>query len=395
MWCLDAPIQPYAWGSRSSLAMLQGRPAPTDQPEAELWMGAHPRAPSRLRDGRGTSLLEAIEARPEAMLGPAVCRRFGARLPFLLKVLAAAEPLSLQAHPDATRARAGWEREEAAGIDRDAPDRNYRDPWPKPELVCALGPFSALCGFAPVERSRAWIERLAVPTLRELAEPLWSEPVGDGLAATVRALLTMPEPAAVVDAVVEACRREHEREAGLTWPMRLGESYPGDPGVLVALLLRQVELRAGEALFLGPGRLHCYLQGTAVEIMGSSDNVLRGGLTRKHVDVPELLSVLHRGTEAVEVVRPRAVSATEGVYDTPTPEFSLSSLELPAAGRSSIAITGPELLLCVEGEARVHGEGEPLILRSGHAVFVPGSAASYELRAAAGARVFRATVGER
>lgn len=397
MWRLDAPIQPYAWGSRSAIASMQGRSVPTTEPEAELWMGAHPRAPARLRDGAGTSLLDAIEAQPDMMLGSAVRERFGPRLPFLLKVLAAAEPLSLQAHPDEARAREGWAREEAAGIDRGAPHRNYRDPHAKPELVCAVSPFSTLCGFAPVERSRAWIEQLGVAPLRRLAEPLWSSPPSEGLAQTLRAVLTLPDPAAVVDAVVRACAdvpEDEEAARSFRWTVRLAEHYPGDPGVIVSLLLRQIDLRPGEALFLGPGLLHCYLEGTAVEIMGSSDNVLRGGLTPKHVDVSELLEVLRFDAEPVEVVRARSVSAVESVYDAPTPAFTLSRLELSAGASIELSASGPEVLLCAVGEVSL-GPDQGVSLPPGTSAFVPGSRGSYVLRADVDARVFRARVGTR
>lgn len=398
VWRLSNVIQPYAWGSRTAIASLQGRPTPSAQPQAELWMGAHPRAPSRLVDGRDTSLRDAIEARPEALLGASVLRRSGPRLPLLLKVLAAAEPLSLQAHPDARRAREGFEAEDAAGIDRDAPHRNFRDPYDKPELVCALGPFTALCGFRPVSEAAAVVEALGVPGLRAVAAPLWDGPAASAMPSIVRALLTAAEPGPLVEAVVDACAREAATESSWRstweWTVRLGRAYPGDPGVLVALLLNRVELSAGQALFLGPGRLHCYLEGLAVEIMGASDNVLRGGLTRKHVDVPQLLRVLDGGTEPVEVVRPRPISPVESVYDAPTEAFSLSRLELALPRVHAQAVAGPELLLCVSGQVRLHGgDAEPIELPAGASAFVPASQGSYRVEAVAPAALFRATVG--
>ena len=395
MWRLHNTIQRYAWGSHQAIARLQGRPVPAAEPEAELWMGAHPRGPSRLVDAGGRSLLDAIEADPDAMLGSVCHGRFGARLPFLLKVLAAARPLSLQAHPDVDRAREGFAREDAAGLARDAPHRSYRDPHAKPELVCALGPFVALCGFRAVQDTRALIDALAVPALRECAEPLWSMPPGPAVAQIVRDLLTRSEPARLVDAVVGAAGAEAgpwARER--SWVQRLGERYPGDPGVVVALLLNLVELEPGEALFLSAGRLHCYLEGTAVEIMGSSDNVLRGGLTLKHVDVPELLTVLDRSVGPVPVIRPRAVSAHEAVYDTPAPAFSLARLELAADERWSAVPRGPEVLLCVAGRARLEAEAGVVELGPGDSAFVPGSAGRYGVGAHGETTVFRATVGD-
>jgi mannose-6-phosphate isomerase len=400
MWSLDNTIQRYAWGSRTALAALQGRPGPTPEPEAELWMGAHPRAPSRLRaDGR--TLLQAIDEDPDGMLGAAVARRFGPRLPFLLKVLAAAEPLSLQAHPDAVRAREGFGEEEAAGIPRDAPHRRYADPWAKPELVCALGPFVALCGFRARPESRALVDALAVPRLRALAEPLWSRPDREGLAATVHALLTMAEPAPLVSELMVAA--EHPGPAAarwsreLSWIRRMGAKHGGDPGVAVALLLELVELARGEALFLAAGNLHCYLEGTAIEIMGASDNVLRGGLTPKHVDVPELLRVLDFHAGSVPIVRARSISEHEASYDAPTPDFVLSCIELPAGARWSAPLAGPELLLCVEGRvclvADTASPAAELRLCAGESAFVGAATLRRSVRAEVAATVFRATVG--
>jgi mannose-6-phosphate isomerase len=399
MWRLHNTIQRYAWGSRTALAALQGRAGPTLEPEAELWMGAHPRAPSRLGDD-GRTLLQAIDERPEAMLGAPVVQRFGPRLPFLLKVLAIAEPLSLQAHPDTARAREGFDEEDAAMIPRDAPHRSYADPHAKPELVCALGPFVALSGFRAVADTRALIEALAVPSLRALAEPLWSRPTPEGLAATVRALLTMTEPVPLVQAVqaaVDAGPPNDDRWRSVrTWVRRLGQRHPGDVGVVVALLLELVELASGEALFLAAGNLHCYLEGTAVEIMGASDNVLRGGLTPKHVDVPELLRVLDFHAGPVPVCRARPVSPHEVVYDTPALEFALSRLELAAGERWSALGRGPEVLLCVEGSVRLGGDppaAPELVLERGESVFVPARHPNRSVRAEAPSTLFRATVG--
>jgi len=395
MWRLHNTIQRYAWGSHEAIAQLQGRPTPTDEPEAELWMGAHARAPSRLGDADERSLLEAIDAEPEAMLGAQGVERFGPRLPFLLKVLAAAQPLSLQAHPDDQRAREGFAREDAAGIDRGARHRNYRDPYAKPELVCAMGPFVALCGFRAVEDTQALIETLGVPALRERAEPLWRESAGDGVAALVRDLLTMPEPRPLVDAVVKAAASGTDERWALerSWTVRLGDRYPGDPGIVVALLLNLIELSKGEALFLSAGQLHCYLEGTAVEIMGGSDNVLRGGLTPKHVDVPELLDTLDRSTGPVPVVRPRDVSEHEAVWDTPSPAFMLSRVTMGARASVELVGRGPEVLLCTDGEMRVQGGEHELSIGSGDSVFVPGSRSSYVLGSGKGGTVFRASPG--
>jgi mannose-6-phosphate isomerase len=239
-----------------------------------------------------------------------------------------------------------------------------------------------------------------------VAEPLWRRPDAQGLAATVRALLTMPEPAPLVHEVVAAASRSgpavQRWPRELAWARRLGVRHGGDAGVVVALLLELVELSRGEALFLAAGNLHCYLEGTAVEIMGSSDNVLRGGLTAKHVDVAELLRVLDFEAGPVPILRARPISAHEARWDAPTPDFALSLIELPAGQRWSAPVTGPEVLLCVEGRVQV-GPGshdgpqgdaaEGLRLGPGASAFVPASTVTRVVRAEAAATVFRATVG--
>ena len=185
-------IQPYAWGSRTAIAALQGR-EPATEPEAELWMGAHPGAPSRLQRGAWSTLLDTIEADPQAELGPSVVEAFGPRLPYLLKVLAADKPLSLQVHPTPEQARTGFDAEDARGVPRDAPDRNYRDPYSKPELIVALTPFAGLCGFRDAAELAALLDELAVPALKDLADTLAATPDEASVRAMLAALLRWPE----------------------------------------------------------------------------------------------------------------------------------------------------------------------------------------------------------
>ncbi|HEY8077800.1 MAG TPA: mannose-6-phosphate isomerase, class I [Labilithrix sp.] len=369
---LDCRVMPYAWGSRTAIAELQGRKTPTG-PEAEMWMGAHPVAPSRLTRGAETkTLAEIVEADPERELGARVTAEFGARLPFLLKVLAAAEPLSLQAHPTAEQARAGFADEERRGIPRDAPTRNYRDASHKPELVCPLTRFEALCGFRRVSETLALFDALDVKALEGALAPLRKSPDAHGLAATFRLIMTTPPHArdALVSAVLEACARVGTKDAQVA--TRLGTLYPGDVGVVSALLLNHLVLEPGEAIYLGAGNLHAYLEGVAVEVMAASDNVLRGGLTKKHVDVAELLAVLDFHDGPVEPLRARALDPFESVYDTSAREFRLSRLQAPGA---RLQVSGPEILLCTEGSVKI----DTLELARGQAAFVPASTRSYAI----------------
>lgn len=380
---------PYAWGSRTAIAELTGRPAPSPTPEAELWMGAHPLAPSKIvRGGTTSSLADVIARAPEREIGAGAARAFGPRLPFLLKVLAAAEPLSIQAHPNAAQARAGFEDEEARGIARDAANRSYKDASHKPELLCALTPFDALSGFRAVDETIALFDLLAVRALEPALEPLRAS---RDLGETFRRIMGMKEEERlpVVDAVVAACERSGEAFAReRAWAVRLAALYPGDVGVISALLLNLVRLEPGDAIYLDAGNLHAYLEGTGVEIMASSDNVLRGGLTKKHVDVPELMRVLSFEAGPMRPIRPRPVDAVERAYDTPAAEFRLSVLDLSAAASPVVRRPrGPEILLVTRGSAAL--DAAPLA--QGRAAFVPASAGEYTL--AGDAVVYRATVG--
>lgn len=377
---LKNPIQPYAWGSLTAIPRLLGV-EPSGEPQAELWLGAHPSAPSEVV---GDGPLDAVIARaPDALLGAPVVARFGPSLPFLFKVLAAAQPLSLQAHPSLAQARAGFAREEAAGVPRTAAHRNYKDANHKPELLCALGPFHALCGFRRVADSVALLRGLGLP----LADRLERE----GLAATFAHVMTLPdgERRALAASVAEACaaRPPEGFEAECAWAVKLAERYPGDVGLVGALLLNLVTLQEGEALYLPPGNLHAYLEGVGVEIMANSDNVLRGGLTTKHVDVPELLSVLSFEEGPARVLSP--TGSPEAVYETPAAEFRLSRVDV--AGPVTLARRGPEVLLVTRGAVEATCGGEVLDLAQGESIFVGADEPTLELDG--DGRVFRATVG--
>jgi mannose-6-phosphate isomerase len=405
---LDCTVMPYAWGSRTAIAELTGRPSPSAGPEAELWMGAHPSAPSRLsRPARPSaaarSLADVIAESATHELGTEVAASFGPRLPFLLKVLAAAQPLSLQAHPNEAQARQGFEDEDRRGIARDAPTRSYRDGSHKPELLCALVPVEALCGFRRAADTVRLFDDLAVPELEPLLGPLRGSCDSRGLAAVFGMLMTLAddEGARIVRATVAACAARSRagssfaREYG--WAVRLAALYPGDVGVVSALLLNLVHLQPEEALYLGAGNLHAYLEGVGVEIMASSDNVLRGGLTKKHVDVPELMRVLDFADGPAAVVRARAVDEFERVWDTPAREFRLSAIDVMAAAAPVARdVRGPEILLCTKGSVVVAPQdGSPEVaLVGGASAFVPGSTGRYDLRTAGNvdAYLYRATV---
>ena len=372
---LDNPVRPYAWGSTTEIPRLLGV-EPTGRPQAELWMGAHPAAPSRLRTGG--SLLRRIEADPAAELSGPVLRRFGPRLPFLLKIIAAERPLSLQAHPGREQARAGYADEQARGVPLDSPERSYVDPHHKPELVCALTPFEALCGFRAIPQTLELLSGLDTPVLGKYVAALRARPDRDGLREVVTGLLTVPADRRkrLVDSVVAACAADPSTPE-LRTAVELGEAYPGDPGVIIALLLNRLRLAPGEAMFLAAGNMHCYLRGTAVEVLANSDNVLRGGLTPKHVDVPELLRVVDVTDGPPPVLVPTPAGPGRLDYTPPVPDFRLESYGL--GGAVPLDATGPRIALTVEGEAVLRAGGSTLTLPRGASAWLPaGLAATVE-----------------
>ncbi|WP_031080826.1 mannose-6-phosphate isomerase, class I [Streptomyces sp. NRRL WC-3549] len=385
---LSNTVRPYAWGSTTAIPELLGT-EPTGEPQAEMWMGAHPGAPSRLTRPAGTGterpLSDVIAADPERELGPAAVRAFGPRLPFLLKLLAAGAPLSLQVHPDLAQAQAGYADEERRGVPADAPHRTYKDTNHKPELVCALTPFEGLCGFRRPAEAAALIGALGVDSLKPYVDLLRAHPEEAALREVLTAILGA-DPADMARTVEEAAEAA-ERLGGAHAPYaQIAHHHPGDPGVIAAMLLNHVQLRPGEAMYLGAGVPHAYLDGLAVEIMANSDNVLRCGLTQKHVDVPELLRIVRFEATEPDILRPEASSTGEELYETPVDEFRLSRYVLPA-GADTVDLTAPapQILLCTAGGPRTGG----LTLAPGEAVFVP---AGETVEVAGAGTLFRATV---
>jgi mannose-6-phosphate isomerase len=391
---LENPIQDYAWGSRTAIADFLGQPSPAPRPEAELWIGAHPKAPSRIVEPAGLGTLDrAIQNDPVGLLGAEVCDHFGNELPFLLKVLAAAEPLSIQAHPNPEQARRGWARENEEGVPLDAPHRNYRDPNHKPELVCALTPFAALRGFRPLDEIARNLEPVARPELAPEIGRLARERTPAALRSLFARLMTLDpeEKEPVLGRALGQAAHRSRREPAWDWVARLYARYPGDIGVLGPLYLNLVVLAAEEALFLPAGELHAYLEGTALEIMANSDNVLRGGLTPKHVDVPELLATLVFEAHAPEILRPIEGAPGEHAYRTPAREFELGMIRAsPDRPFASAPGHGLEVLLGLEGAPVLKAEGQEVALGRGRSVFVPASLPSYALEG--DGRVCRARV---
>jgi mannose-6-phosphate isomerase len=377
---LDNPVRHYAWGSTSFIPDLLGRSA-DERPWAELWMGAHESAPSLVEQGNAQVRLDTlVERDPEGILGASTVRRYGPRLPFLFKVLAAEQPLSIQAHPDQAQARAGFERENVSGIPVDAPHRNYRDDNHKPELIVALTPFVALEGFRAPEVIAAELDSLRLAKLDssndsidliDLIDALRGE---DGLRRFFETVMS-PRGARVLEPIVAALADRHDARA--TWVRELAARHPGDVGALAPLYLELVELAPGQGLFLPARELHAYLHGAGLELMASSDNVLRGGLTPKHVDVPELLATLRFEPGKAHVIDPPAGYPVVE-YPTPADEFALSRLEL--TGHMILpARKTPAIVLCTEGQLHARAARHTLALARGQSALLPAGTPELEL----------------
>lgn len=346
----------YAWGSTSLIAALEGR-EPSGRPEAEVWFGDHPGDPAETPDGRTLDRWIADEG---AEVG------LGEPLPYLLKLLAAASALSIQAHPSKAQAEAGFAREEAAGIPRDAAERTYRDANHKPELIVALSDtFRALAGLRDLEATRRLVAQLG-PGAAPLAERL--APEDASLAAIIGWLLSDGVEAARDAIAAAVAAQSDEFAAELELARTLDAGFPGDPGIVVALLMNLVTLRRGEGLFVPAGVLHAYLEGLGVELMAASDNVLRGGLTPKHVDAEDLVRVLDPAPGLPPVVRARAVGDGILQYDVPVADFALLAVSATPHG-VVVPLEGPAIALATAGSPEVTG-----LASSSAAMLVPGRA---------------------
>jgi mannose-6-phosphate isomerase len=387
-------VRPYAWGSRTAIAELQGRPVPAAGPEAELWMGAHPSAPSGV--ARDPATLDAvIAAAPDRELGPQCAATFGGRLPFLLKVLSADKALSIQVHPTRAQAEAGYQAENRRGLAPGDPARNYVDDWPKPELLYALTPFEVVAGLRTPADAAGILRALAVDQLRPLASRLAAATSPSALADALAAVLEWPEPAELVAAVIAACARLASAGSGryaeaCAAVVRVAADHPGDLGLVALLLMRHEVLEPGQAVFMPAGGLHAYLRGTGIELLANSDNVVRAGLTGKHIDVPELLKLLDPAV-SVPVLSPCVLADGVTWFDTPAPEFRLYLADLTGPSVTLPGV-GPRILLCLDGACVLSGgSGEALDLRRGDSCFI--SAADALVEAAGSARLVLAAPG--
>lgn len=395
---LENRIKRYAWGSPTAISDLLGKPPPGD-PEAELWIGAHPTGPSLARTAGGEHpegkhpLDQLIARHPEEILGRETAARFGPALPFLFKVLAAAEPLSIQAHPPLAQAREGFARENEAGIPVDAPHRSYRDANHKPELIVALTEFWALKGFRPVVELVQLLDGFGSLLIEGELDALRRLGTDEALKRLFEAVFTLDRQsqAALAGAVAAHAGQAAGKGRIWEWIGRLDSLHPGDVGLVAALLLNLVRLAPGEGLYLAPGEPHAYLGGTGIEVMANSDNVLRGGLTAKHADVQGMMAALTFAGGPAAVIAPRDNAPGEKIYPTPAEEFALSEIRVGSDRWSSGPLRSVEVLLCVEGEGILSsGSGDQMPVGQGVSLLIPASIGEYAIEGEA--RFFRTSV---
>ena len=383
---LKNSIQEYAWGSTRAIPDLLGTKNPEGKTQAELWMGAHPKAPSLVQhNGQWVSLPELIASNPVDVLGKRVAQDFNNRLPYLFKVLAAAKPLSIQAHPGLDQAREGFQKENAQKIPLDAPNRNYRDDNHKPECICALTRFWALSRFRKIPGIIAYFEKLNLQQLEVELADFKKRPTANGLKRFYTFLMTlnMDHQKKIVSKALRQARDFESEDPVFKWMLRLAEDYPDDMGVLSPILLNLIRLEPGQAVFLDAGELHAYLEGLGIELMANSDNVLRGGLTPKHVDVPELLKVLKFEDRDITLLNPVKSIANELIYASPAAEFVLSVITLSRkATYQSPTNRSVEIFICTRGEVTIIDRSDltETQLQQGASAIVPACVEKYSIK---------------
>lgn len=392
---LKNTIQEYAWGSYTSIANLLDKKAPSDVPQAELWMGAHPKASSMvIYEGSVISLQELISKYTEDILGKSIAGKFDNKLPYLFKILAAAKPLSIQAHPNLVQAKEGFKRENDLNILKDAPNRNYKDNNHKPECICALTNFWAMNGFRKISDILSFMEKVCPNSLGKELDELKKHDTY-GLKKFFKFLMTLDQKSKrqVLSEAINNAQEFAKLDAVFEWIIKLSKEYPGDIGILSPAMLNLICLEPGEAMFLFSGELHAYLDGLGIELMANSDNVLRGGLTPKHVDVPELLKVVKFEERDIKILECEKNNASECIYASMAEEFLLSVIFVDSKkDYTSQAVRSAEILLCTDGNAEMIDceKNSAISIKKGQSAIVPASVRMYNIKGMA--KFYKASV---
>ncbi|MEZ9040920.1 MULTISPECIES: mannose-6-phosphate isomerase, class I [unclassified Vibrio] len=372
-------VQDYPWGSRTSIPELFGIENQNNQPMAEIWMGAHPKASSSITfNGESRSLNVLIEIYAEAMLGSKTYQEY-AELPYLLKVLAAEKALSIQVHPTKEEASAGFEMENKKGIDINAFDRNYKDANHKPELVYALTPFLAMNGFRPYDQIVDLFTAIRCPVLQQQIDSFSGDRTESGLSQLFSGILHLNNQVKddVLLALLAWARESDDSLAALV--LELNELYPNDIGLLAPLMLNVIQLSPGQAMFLHAGTPHAYLKGTAIEIMANSDNVLRAGLTPKYIDVPELVNRCNfKAMNPEKIFTAPIIRGSEQQFPVPVGDFSFSVYSEPS--QSFVEVTRAEIWFAIDSDVRFEDRnGNCLVINKGESVFIPYATQSFSV----------------
>lgn len=360
MYLLTNATQSYAWGSTAAIPSFLGL-REDGKPVAELWLGTHPLAPSLVEQAVGVSVPLAEVA---------------GDLPFMMKILAADKPLSLQVHPGSALAAAGFAAEEAGGKPITAPDRSFKDPHHKPEMAYALTTFDTLVGFRPTAEILRILAAIDTPLTKGLGADLRAHPGFAGIVRLIERLLGEIPDRSQVDEVVNACRALGESSMDIkraySTVVEIAEYFPGDVGVVISLFLNRLTLQPGEAAFLGSGVLHAHLSGMCVEVMASSDNVLRAGLTEKHINPEGLVKCLNKGMSRVARVAPEQWGFSTDVFSPDVDEFALSMTQCSFIEHNGTVLpnSGRRLILCTGGEVTLlNAAGESFDLKRGDSVY--------------------------
>ncbi|WP_019614555.1 mannose-6-phosphate isomerase, class I [Psychromonas ossibalaenae] len=377
---LNNVIQNYAWGSDSSIHSLFNIPNPDQQPQAELWMGAHPNGCSK--NQQGTLLSQIIDQDPAAVLGAYTQKRYSS-LPFLLKILAAEKPLSIQVHPSKTMAEQGFKLENSQNIPVDAPDRNYKDANHKPELVYAVTFYQAMNGFRKIDEIISLFEQADCNTLADALKCLKENPGEQHLQnffAVIMNLNASDKAQAIEELIknLDTKAQTHKAKEAFQLVAQFYQDYPGDIGLFSPLMLNIIELAPGEAMFLDAQTPHAYIHGTGIEIMASSDNVLRAGLTPKHIDVDELIKNTKFQPSTFDDLKIQAQCFDhKKVFHVPVDDFNFEVHSVTSEGHDEF-VRSPEILLCLAGNVTISTAQQSIKLQRGESVFICAAAHSYQ-----------------
>lgn len=379
---LNNPIKNFQWGCTSAFSELFKIANPHQLPQAEMWMGAHPNGSSTVTiDKEESTLVDAISSNPSLWLGDK-SGRYEDKLPFLVKILAANQPLSIQVHPSKEAAQVGFDKENELGIALDAAERNFKDANHKPELVYAITPYLAMNGFRELSSIHRLFSAAILPSLKSILDPFLAMPTQETLEQLFAAILQMDEQQKA-NAVSELLRFESTIEESAevieTFKLitELAKLYPNDVGLFSPLFLNVVELKPGEAMFLFAETPHAYLKGVGVEVMANSDNVLRAGLTPKYIDVPALLAnTRFESIKSNELRMPPSVDGQRLIYPIPVDDFKFDIIQ---DGTLDIAVSSPEIVLCIDGTVELCSSQSRVILTTGESAIIPAATSSYSL----------------